>query len=882
LFVGTSARGIAVPVNGASSVTFSGLTNIVASDNSQLAVHLRVTFNSTVTDNQQFQFVVTSVTAKATGSTFATVNGGGAVSSIANNVNKIEVVADRLSFVQQPTTTYVSNDMVPAPSVIAKDVNGNIDLDFSEQVTITSTGNLNPLYNAITSNGLTVLNAIKHTDAGTGLVLTASATGLIAATSNSFDASDLIIPTFTAIAPICYGSTASNLLTTSDNGITGSWSPAVIDTTATTTYTFTPDAAQNALPTSLTVIVKPKEIPSFTAVQPVPYGTVLSVLPTTSNNNVAGSWTPPIDNTITTVYTFTPSVGACATTTTLSIVVFPPASTLTLPINSIRKISYKTPTTTSSTSYAASEVVEQVVYFDGLGRAVQQKTLKQSNSGKDIVTPIEYDVFGRQPKNYLPYVNATSSLNYLPNAVSDQAVFYANQGANFENTAYPYSQNTYDGSPLNRIVKVSSPGDEWRTTTTGADRTTKIAYQLNIANEVHLFTATTNPTTYATTLVDGGTYAANELYKTISKNENWEPTQANVHDNTVEEFKDKEGRVVMKRTYGTSTINTTDTYETHDTYYVYDQFSNLVYVIPPKVNITTTISDDILKDLCYQYKYDYRNRLVEKKVPGKSWEYIVYDKLDRVVATGPAQSPFNDATSTSNTGWMITKYDVFNRTVTTGWMAVTTIDSTERSNLQTIVEATTQLNEIKSSTAYTNVAWPTSGYEALTVNYYDDYNTNLSFSQAMSFVTDGYDNTNVLPKGLPTQSWVRVPEGSLSSIKEEKTYIIYDKKARPVTSFSNNHLGGYTMVTSQMELITGRVNQTITTHRRSMATTDAEIMITDTFSYTDQDRLVTHKHQIGSGIVQLLSKNEYSELGQLISKRVGSKIAGDDTDGLQK
>lgn len=49
----------------------------------------------------------------------------------------------------------------------------------------------------------------------------------------------IITPTFTQVAPICFGSPLSPLPTTSTNGITGTWSPA-INNTATTTYTFTP------------------------------------------------------------------------------------------------------------------------------------------------------------------------------------------------------------------------------------------------------------------------------------------------------------------------------------------------------------------------------------------------------------------------------------------------------------------------------------------------------------------------------------------------------------------------------------------------------------------------------------------------------------------
>jgi len=65
----------------------------------------------------------------------------------------------------------------------------------------------------------------------------------------------LITPTFTQIDPICAGGTFA-LPTTSNNGITGTWSPA-INTAATTTYTFTPTAGQCATTATMTVTVNP-------------------------------------------------------------------------------------------------------------------------------------------------------------------------------------------------------------------------------------------------------------------------------------------------------------------------------------------------------------------------------------------------------------------------------------------------------------------------------------------------------------------------------------------------------------------------------------------------------------------------------------------------
>lgn len=62
-------------------------------------------------------------------------------------------------------------------------------------------------------------------------------------------------------------------------------------------------------------------VPTFSPVSSICAGAPLSPLPTTSTNNIAGSWSPALNNTVTTTYTFTPFAGQCATTTTLTITV---------------------------------------------------------------------------------------------------------------------------------------------------------------------------------------------------------------------------------------------------------------------------------------------------------------------------------------------------------------------------------------------------------------------------------------------------------------------------------------------------------------------------------------------------------------------------------
>ena len=58
------------------------------------------------------------------------------------------------------------------------------------------------------------------------------------------------------------------LPTTSTEGITGTWAPA-INNTATTTYTFTPAAGQCATTATLTITVNPNVTPTFAAVAPI-------------------------------------------------------------------------------------------------------------------------------------------------------------------------------------------------------------------------------------------------------------------------------------------------------------------------------------------------------------------------------------------------------------------------------------------------------------------------------------------------------------------------------------------------------------------------------------------------------------------------------------
>jgi large repetitive protein len=136
----------------------------------------------------------------------------------------------------------------------------------------------------------------------------------------------IFIPMFSSIPPICEGTTPPVLPNTSTNGISGTWSPAVINNTATGTYNFTPAGGQCGIPISITVTVIPRTTPTFS------FGNSLNIcaggsvptLPGTSNNGITGTWSPAVvDNNNSGTYTFTPTAGQCANPFNLSVTVNP-------------------------------------------------------------------------------------------------------------------------------------------------------------------------------------------------------------------------------------------------------------------------------------------------------------------------------------------------------------------------------------------------------------------------------------------------------------------------------------------------------------------------------------------------------------------------------
>src|SRR5690606_39713393 len=81
------------------------------------------------------------------------------------------------------------------------------------------------------------------------------------------------------------GAAIPALPTTSTNGITGTWAPA-INNTQTTTYTFTPDAGQCAVATTLEIVVNNNVTRTFASIAVYCSGRAIPAFPTTSTNGI--------------------------------------------------------------------------------------------------------------------------------------------------------------------------------------------------------------------------------------------------------------------------------------------------------------------------------------------------------------------------------------------------------------------------------------------------------------------------------------------------------------------------------------------------------------------------------------------------------------------
>ncbi|GAA4032875.1 hypothetical protein GCM10022386_16440 [Flavobacterium cheonhonense] len=180
----------------ANQIQFSGFST-TAADGTQKLLALRLTLKCPLgagaleTDDFVFTISNANVTFDPSGSGKTTFT----AQSSTNDRNALSMVATKLLFTTQPITTGVNSAMANVV-VSATDNCGNLDINFTGNVSLTSTGTMTGAPITVAAvGGVATFTGIIHTVVGTDYTMGATAVGLTGAGSTLFDISVVTVLT---------------------------------------------------------------------------------------------------------------------------------------------------------------------------------------------------------------------------------------------------------------------------------------------------------------------------------------------------------------------------------------------------------------------------------------------------------------------------------------------------------------------------------------------------------------------------------------------------------------------------------------------------------------------------------------------------------------
>lgn len=532
-----------------------------------------------------------------------------------------------------------------------------------------------------------------------------------------------------------------------------------------------------------------------------------------------------------------------------------------------------------------NEKSSQITYMDGLGNTTQTLDFQASVTNKDQLLVYEYDELGRQKKSYLPASTNQSTGNFISNGITAQYNFYNDVGFSDPNEfviddTRPFSEQTFEPSPLGRVLTSRGPGSAW------SSIASSVAYGTNSAGEVRFYTVgTTGNPSY-------GGYPANVLSVTTMTDEQGIQSKS---------YYNRDGLKILEKRQADAT-------QWAETYYVYDVYNNLRFIIPPEL-VKGNPSVENFDAWTYQMVYDNLNRVVETKGPGTEWTYKIYDDRNRLVLS-------QDGKQRLANEWSYTKYDGLDRPRESGLYRPGSAIS--RATMQANVDAHNQVNPssiniIVSSYTGTNTyvasnsitlqpgftfnastngsfsasirdpygdnyksSFPTENYEEMVISYYDNYSSadcSICTDVNFQFVNESWGAlTSNEPfvksdrvRGLTVGGSVKI----LGTNQWLHSVSYYNKWGAVIQTISSNHLGGRTRSSSLIDF-TGKPLAAWQTHIGFGPITT----IKRRFTYDHADRLINTYHQVNTQPEVLLSSNQYNEIDQLVDKKIHSTDNG--------
>ena len=478
-----------------------------------------------------------------------------------------------------------------------------------------------------------------------------------------------------------------------------------------------------------------------------------------------------------------------------------------------------------------------LTYYDGLGYASQEIAVGAvENGASDLIRPIVYDALHREAYRYLPYASRGNFGKYADNARSAQSAFYVMKYGNAGGSVFPYAYDQYESSPLNRVLRSHKPGPEYQ----ADEHTLRNAYSGN--DPLSVLRLDIDPATRA--LHVNGHYAVDMLSAVRTTDE----------DGAVSIFyTDKEGRTVYEERQLRKANNSVARI---GTCYVYDDCGRLAWVVTPEgvdrlvQGRSYAATDDFAKRYCYVYRYDELSRMVEKRMPGRDAEYIVYDRGDR-----PAMQ--QDGNLRTKKQWLIFRYDAFGRVTEQLLAGDSTAPQTpeQRAALQASFDTGTAPDLYDSAAATLVYRHVYDKHPAL-------LRPTLVFVNVASLATIKDDRT----VGMPVYEKLAVlSENGIDGYRERVFY--YDSKGRVIQRVECDEDGNNLLRISNKYDFVGNIVAQRESYTYGGKTDDLD----RTFSYDTRNRLVKETARLNGG--ELAEVNHtYDDLGQLTGKTYGTGV----------
>ena len=478
-----------------------------------------------------------------------------------------------------------------------------------------------------------------------------------------------------------------------------------------------------------------------------------------------------------------------------------------------------------------------LTYYDGLGYAEQEVGIRAvANGTADLVRPIVYDLHHRETHKYLPFARTNGNGEYDPAAIVHQEEFYRNKFDLGSVTPYAYVLEEYEPSPVGRVLESRKPGSEFQTT----ERSVRNNYFANDASAVLRL----DVDAVSQNLKVNGFYAENMLsgVKTVDE------------DGAVSiVYTDKEGHTVYEERQLRGEGDVVDRIVTR---YVYDDCGRLAWVVTPEgvdrltQGASYAATSDLARNYCYFYRYDEYGRQIERQMPGREPEYMVYDRRDRLVMS-------QDGNMRTKKQWMIYRYDDLSRLTRQLLATDTSTDQALRHK-----EFCDAFNSLNPPALYTG---PSTTVQKYAYDHYGWFNDPaLAFEHVDGLTREnGASLQDPEVRGYKTYEQLAVLTADDIQDYHDRAFY-YDYKGRVIQTVEKDSRGNILRTTSRYDLIGNLLAQ-----RESYTHGGTTDVLDRTFEYDSRSRMTKETAQFNDG-EQAVVAYTYDDLGQLIGKTYGT------------